>query len=116
MRNSGYVRQVDSLGRLVLPIDLRKALGVQSGDSVEIFLDGDNKELFCKNTICQFLLVFSVALRKMLSALKIRMFARLVWTKLLPIKLKISEIHITKTASIFLWFCYSERYEKYETI
>mgnify|MGYP002416950685 FL=1 len=43
MRNSGYVRQVDSLGRLVLPIDLRKALGVQSGDSVEIFLDGDNK-------------------------------------------------------------------------
>ena len=83
MRNSGYVRQVDSLGRLVLPIDLRKALGVQSGDSVEIFLDGDNK-----NTICQFLLVFSVALRKMLSALKIRMFARLVWTKLLPIKTK----------------------------
>lgn len=45
MRNSGYVRQVDSLGRLVLPIDLRKALGVQSGDSVEIFLDGDNKRV-----------------------------------------------------------------------
>ncbi len=45
MKNSGYVRQVDSLGRLVLPIDLRKALGVQSGDSVEIFLDGDNKRV-----------------------------------------------------------------------
>lgn len=45
MRNSGYVRQIDSLGRLVLPIDLRKALCVQSGDSVEIFLDGDNKRV-----------------------------------------------------------------------
>lgn len=46
MRNSGYVRQVDTLGRLVLPIDLRKSLGIQAGeDSVEIFLDGDNKRV-----------------------------------------------------------------------
>lgn len=46
MKNSGYVRQVDTLGRLVLPVDLRKSLGIQAGeDSVEIFLDGDNKRV-----------------------------------------------------------------------
>lgn len=46
MKSSGYVRQVDALGRLVLPIDLRKSLGIQAGeDSVEIFIDGDNKRV-----------------------------------------------------------------------
>lgn len=46
MKNAGYVRQVDTLGRLVLPIDLRKTLEVKAGeDSVEIFLDTDNKRV-----------------------------------------------------------------------
>ena len=46
MRNSGYVRQVDTLGRLVLPIDLRKSLEIKAGeDSVEIFLDAENKRV-----------------------------------------------------------------------
>ena len=89
MKNSGYVRQVDSLGRLVLPIDLRKALGVQSGDSVEIFLDGDNKRVILqKYNLPIPTCIFCGSQKKMLSALKIRMSARLVWTKLLPIKIK----------------------------
>lgn len=46
MKNSGYVRQVDALGRLVLPVDLRKSLGIHAGnDSVEIFIDGDNNRV-----------------------------------------------------------------------
>lgn len=46
MRNSGYVRQVDALGRLVLPVDLRKSLGIQAGeDCVEIFIDFENNRV-----------------------------------------------------------------------
>lgn len=43
MRAVGYVRQIDKLGRLVLPSDIRKSLGITSGiDSVEFFLDNDS--------------------------------------------------------------------------
>lgn len=43
MKATGSVRQVDKLGRLVLPSDIRKALGITAGvDSVEIFSDGDS--------------------------------------------------------------------------
>ena len=42
MRAIGCVRQIDKLGRLVLPSDIRKSLGIVSGiDSVEFFADGD---------------------------------------------------------------------------
>ncbi len=36
----GVVRKVDELGRVVLPVDLRRALDVNEKDDVEIFLDG----------------------------------------------------------------------------
>lgn len=43
MRAVGYVRQIDKLGRLVLPSDIRKSLAITSGvDSVEFFLDNDS--------------------------------------------------------------------------
>ncbi len=43
MRAVGYVRQIDKLGRLVLPSDIRKNLGITSGvDSVEFFLENES--------------------------------------------------------------------------
>lgn len=43
MRAVGCVRQVDKLGRLVLPADIRKALNITDGeDSVEFFIDSDS--------------------------------------------------------------------------
>lgn len=43
MKATGSVRQIDKLGRLVLPSDIRKALDITAGvDSVEIFSDGDS--------------------------------------------------------------------------
>lgn len=42
MKATGHVRRIDNLGRLVLPKDIRKALGIISGiDSVEFFLEED---------------------------------------------------------------------------
>lgn len=43
MKHTGMVRPVDTLGRIVLPRELRKLLDIIDGkDSVEIFMDGDN--------------------------------------------------------------------------
>lgn len=42
MKSTGIVRRVDELGRIVLPIELRKNMDIdQKGASVEIFIDDD---------------------------------------------------------------------------
>lgn len=42
MRVTGYVRPVDELGRIVLPIDLRRALAIEPKDGVEIYVNGED--------------------------------------------------------------------------
>jgi transcriptional pleiotropic regulator of transition state genes len=39
MKSTGIVRKVDELGRVVLPIELRRSLGIQVRDPIEIFVD-----------------------------------------------------------------------------
>ncbi|MBO5954064.1 MAG: AbrB/MazE/SpoVT family DNA-binding domain-containing protein [Oscillospiraceae bacterium] len=41
MKSTGIVRKVDELGRIVLPIELRRNLDIEERDPVEIYLDGD---------------------------------------------------------------------------
>ncbi len=42
MKSTGIVRQVDELGRIVLPKELRKTMDIDNkGDAVEIFTDED---------------------------------------------------------------------------
>lgn len=41
MKSLGIVRKIDELGRLVLPIETRRALGLSAGEGVEIFVDSD---------------------------------------------------------------------------
>ena len=40
MKSTGIVRKVDELGRIVLPIELRRTLGIEEKDRIEIFVDG----------------------------------------------------------------------------
>ena len=40
MKSTGIVRRVDELGRIVLPIELRKTFGISERDALEIFTDG----------------------------------------------------------------------------
>ena len=42
MKSTGIVRKVDELGRIVLPIELRRTLGIEEKDRIEIFVDGDH--------------------------------------------------------------------------
>ena len=41
MKATGIVRQVDEVGRIVLPVELRTVLGIDKKDSVEIFTEED---------------------------------------------------------------------------
>lgn len=42
MKSTGIVRKVDELGRIVLPIELRRTLGIEEKDRIEIFMDGES--------------------------------------------------------------------------
>ena len=41
MKSTGIVRQLDDLGRLVIPKEIRNRFDIKSGDSLEIFIEGD---------------------------------------------------------------------------
>ena len=41
MKSTGIVRKVDELGRIVLPIELRKTLCIQERDALEIYTNND---------------------------------------------------------------------------
>ena len=41
MKTTGIVRQMDSLGRIVLPIELRRTLDIAQKDSLEIYVEGN---------------------------------------------------------------------------
>lgn len=47
MKSTGIVRKVDELGRVVLPIELRRTLGLVEKDALEIFVD-DNQIILQK--------------------------------------------------------------------
>lgn len=42
LKATGIVRKVDELGRVVLPIELRRTLGVSEKDALEIFVNGQD--------------------------------------------------------------------------
>ena len=41
MKSTGIVRKVDELGRIVLPIELRRVMDIQIKDSLEIMTEDD---------------------------------------------------------------------------
>ncbi|SFD72721.1 transcriptional regulator, AbrB family [Lentibacillus persicus] len=55
MKSTGIVRKVDELGRVVLPIELRRTLDINVKDELEIYID-DDKVVLKKHTpsmMCQ---------------------------------------------------------------
>ncbi len=41
MKSTGVVRKVDELGRIVIPVELRRTLDIDVKDALEIYVDGD---------------------------------------------------------------------------
>lgn len=41
MKSTGIVRKVDELGRVVIPIELRRTMQIEEKDALEIYVDGE---------------------------------------------------------------------------
>lgn len=54
MKSTGIVRKVDELGRIVIPMELRRTLEINEKDPVEVFVDGEEIILrkFISNAAC----------------------------------------------------------------
>lgn len=42
LKNTGIIRKLDDLGRIVIPMEIRKKFNISEGDGMEIHIDSDN--------------------------------------------------------------------------
>ncbi len=54
MKSTGIVRKVDELGRIVLPIELRRTLEIAEKDALEIYVEGNTIVLRKYEPCCVF--------------------------------------------------------------
>ena len=54
MKSTGIIRKVDDLGRIVLPIELRRILDIAERDELEIYMEGDRIVLQKHESTCIF--------------------------------------------------------------
>lgn len=54
MKSTGVVRKLDDLGRIVIPIELRRTMGIDLRDTLEIFVEDDRIILKKYNPACIF--------------------------------------------------------------
>lgn len=54
MKSTGIVRKIDELGRIVLPIELRRTLNITDKDSLEIYVDQESVILKKYQSTCIF--------------------------------------------------------------
>ncbi|MDZ4169300.1 MAG: AbrB/MazE/SpoVT family DNA-binding domain-containing protein [Coriobacteriia bacterium] len=52
MHDTGIVRRVDDLGRIVIPMELRRTLGIKVKDPLAIFVEGDRIILQKHKDVC----------------------------------------------------------------
>ena len=48
MKATGIIRRVDDLGRVVIPKDIRRTIGIHEGEPLEIFIEGEDTVCFRK--------------------------------------------------------------------
>ena len=51
MKATGQVRRIDDLGRVVIPKEVRRSLGIREGDAFEIFTTEDRRGVSSKSTV-----------------------------------------------------------------
>ena len=54
MKSTGIVRNIDELGRIVVPKEIRKKLGISNTDPVEIYTEGEKIILTKYLPVCHF--------------------------------------------------------------
>ena len=48
MKATGIIRRVDEMGRVVIPKEIRRTLGIREGEALEIFTEGRDTVCFRK--------------------------------------------------------------------
>lgn len=48
MKATGIIRRIDDLGRVVIPKEIRRTMGIREGDPLEIYTDKDGSIIFKK--------------------------------------------------------------------
>lgn len=54
MKSTGIIRKIDELGRIVLPVELRRSLGIKERDPLEIYVRDDQIILRKSSVTCVF--------------------------------------------------------------
>lgn len=54
MKSTGIVRNIDELGRVVVPKEIRQRMGIANTDPVEIYIEGDKIILTKYYPVCHF--------------------------------------------------------------
>ena len=52
MKDTGIVRRIDDLGRIVIPMELRRTMGIRVKDPISIMVDGDRIILQKHTDVC----------------------------------------------------------------
>lgn len=48
MEKFGIIRKVDDCGKITIPREMRKKLGIKDGDAIEFFLENYNQQIILK--------------------------------------------------------------------
>lgn len=51
MKNTGIIRKIDELGRIVIPKEIRKYMKISEGDEIEIYTNDESEIIFKKHTL-----------------------------------------------------------------
>lgn len=78
MKATGMTRKVDELGRIVIPKEIRRNLGIEEKDSLEIFTEGSNLILRKYEPVSENKIRTQVELEKLLSELTLEEQKRVV--------------------------------------
>ena len=54
MKETGILRRIDELGRIVVPKEIRKKLKIREGDNLDIYVTGSNAKFLSKDIITEF--------------------------------------------------------------
>lgn len=54
MKSTGIVRKIDELGRVVIPMEMRRSMNIEDGDAFEIFVEGEHIVLAKYEPLCTF--------------------------------------------------------------
>ena len=54
MKATGFIKKIDDLGRIVIPKDIRRTLGVTNGEALQFFVEGDTVVLRKFGEECEF--------------------------------------------------------------